>query len=102
MPLDKALHQVCRIKRRILSKAVGDGQCHGGIIGPLPGLQLEWPAADHVLQGRVAVAGFELQRGAHRIADGKAQERAAGPIANGSLGCGRDRFGHGPLRQHKG
>ena len=65
-------------------ETVGQGQRHGGVVGPLPRGEPEQTAARH---GRVvgeAVAHGELERGAKGITDGEPEQSTEGTIVNGS------------------
>ena len=87
-------------KRRIRSaasspapgQAVGQREGHGGVVGPLPPPQAVRPARRHVVQHGKTRLGREFDSGAHRVADGKAEQRAHGPVARGiPVTVGRDR-----------
>lgn len=83
-PIDEALHQVCLIDAAAHQQAVGEGQCHRGIIGPFARFQLKNAATDHVCKPGVAVPRFELERGANGVPDGQADQRTHATVFNGS------------------
>jgi len=97
-PIDEAPHQIGWVKGTGGEERVGEGQCHGGIVSPLPGLKAEGAASDHLRMVRSCVSRTELDRGAQRITDRKSQERAYGAV-NFLLG---DLFGGAVLVQWRG
>jgi hypothetical protein len=56
-------------------EAVGQRERHRRVVGPLPWLEVEGPATDHIDQCRLPVARGEFERRADRIADGEAEQR---------------------------
>ena len=79
-PIDEAPHQIGWVKGTGGEERVGEGQCHRGIVSPLPGLKAEGSASGHLRMVRSRVSRTELDRGAQRIADRKSQERAYGAV----------------------
>jgi hypothetical protein len=82
-PGDEAVHQVGRIEAAAGGQAVGQGQRHAGVVGPLPRLKAERAAAGHLPVVGPAVAGAELERGAERVANREADQRPTRPVDHG-------------------
>jgi hypothetical protein len=61
-------------------QALGQAEGHGGVVGPLAGLQAEGPAADHVLDGREGAPRLEFQGGAKGITDCQSEDGAPVPV----------------------
>ena len=76
-PAYVALHLIACIEAFAFDQTFGEAEGHGGIIGPLAGLETPAAAADHVRDGREAAGRLELEGGADRIAYSQADERAA-------------------------
>jgi hypothetical protein len=66
VPTNEAPHKVSFIEPIIRGQTVGQCKRHRRIVGPLPGLQSEWPAPHHVGKRWVAIARLELQAQADR------------------------------------
>jgi len=56
---------------------------HGGIVGPLAGLQVEGTAADDVVDGRELAGGGEFKGGAKGIAGGEAKQATEVAVEGG-------------------
>ena len=80
-PTHVPAHLVSGVKSAAFRKACREAEGHGGVVGPLAGLQAEWPAAHHVVDGPEAAGRLELQRRAQGIARGQPQKGAAIPVA---------------------
>jgi len=75
-PAHITFHLIFRIESPTFNQAFGKAEGHGGIIGPLAGLEVERAAADHVGDGREAPRRFELQSCSQGVADGEPEEAA--------------------------
>ena len=58
------------------NQAFGQTQGHGGVVGPLAGLQAERSTAHHVVNGLKGSGRFEFQRRAQRVSGRQAQQAA--------------------------
>lgn len=76
-PTAVALHLVFRVESLAGDEAFGQAKGHGGVIGPLPRLQVEGATADHVGDGLEAPRQFELQRRSQGVSRCQAEEAAA-------------------------
>ena len=76
IPADEPGQLVAGIVGLGLGQARCDAQRHRRVIGPLPGRQLEHPAAHHVGDGREGVAGLKLDSGPQGITHRQSQETA--------------------------
>ena len=64
-----------------LRQASRDAQRHRRVVGPLPGREVEHPAARHAGDGREGVASLELDGGAQRITHREPEETTQQPVA---------------------
>ncbi len=77
VPPDVAAQLVGGVETADLDEALGQAERHGGVVGPGARRQPEGAAADQVREGVEGAGRAELHRGAQRVADGQADQRAA-------------------------
>jgi hypothetical protein len=79
-PAHEAVHLVGWVEATGLDQALGHAQGHGGVVGPLAGLESERSPADHVCNGFKGSWWIELQRRAQGVAYCKTQQAPAKPV----------------------
>jgi hypothetical protein len=86
-PTAIAVHLIDGVEALPHDQAGGQAEGHGGVVGPLPRLQLEWTAADDVREQREAAARREFHGRADGVADGQPEQAAAKTVE--FVGCRR-------------
>jgi len=76
-PAHVALQLVDGVEPPLLDEALGEAEGEGGVVGPLAGLEVERPAADHAGYRRERPGRSELKRRAEGVACCEAEEAAA-------------------------
>src|SRR5689334_13557455 len=76
-PVEVTAHLVSRIKTFFVQQTFSQAKCHGCVIGPLPRLQIERAAANHIGQGLERAAWLEFDTGADSICASKPKQGCA-------------------------
>ncbi len=77
VPVPVALHLVAGVEAAAFDQAGSQAERHGSVIRPLPRLEVERTAANHVGQGCKGAARRELDAGPDRVASGKSEQAAS-------------------------
>ena len=84
-PPDVALHLVTGVETLALDQARREAERHGGVVGPLAGLQVERTAADHVVDRLEGAGRLELESGAERVTGRQAEQAATEAVLRADL-----------------
>jgi hypothetical protein len=80
VPAHITLQLIDRVEALFFNETLGQAERHGGVIGSLAGFEAEWTAADNVGKWRETAGRLEFKGGAQGVADGEAEEGAAGVV----------------------
>jgi hypothetical protein len=76
-PPQVALHLIAGVEAFARDQAVRKAQRHRCIVGPLAGLQDEWPSTDHIDDRFERTWRLELHRRSYGVSDREAQQTSA-------------------------